>query len=171
MKNNPPLQMIRCMSLKKHTNTGGYNGTDMCSRRFVYYSIVTENYCSLVGIFWKTEVISKLYYVRSAVENVGGSVVDMFWKSEVIDKLYDVWSADENVGGLVVDILEKRKKLASCTTCGPPTKRGCYGGCFVFYLGVRYIFCCELSRQGGQSWRACSIWVLVYVDIYMILSI
>ena len=56
------------------------------------------NYCSLVDIFLKTEVIGKLYCVRSADENVGGSggsVVDIFWKTQEIGKLYYVRSANE----------------------------------------------------------------------------
>ena len=52
------------------------------------FSLVIENYCSLVDIFWTTEVIGKLYYVRFADENVGESVVDIFWKMEVVGKLY-----------------------------------------------------------------------------------
>ena len=43
--------------------------------------LVIDNHCSLVDIFWKTEVIGKLYYVRSTDENVGGSVVDALWKN------------------------------------------------------------------------------------------
>ena len=46
-------------------------------------------------MFWKTEVFSKLYYVRSADENVGGSVVDVFGKTQEIGKLYYVRSANE----------------------------------------------------------------------------
>ena len=49
-------------------------------------------------IFLKTEVIGKLYCVRSADENVGGSggsVVDIFWKTQEIGKLYYVRSANE----------------------------------------------------------------------------
>ena len=76
----------------------------MRSRRFVCYFFVIENYCSLVDIFCKTEVMSKLYYVRSADENVGGSVVDICWKTEVFGKLYYVLSAEQNGGGSVVDI-------------------------------------------------------------------
>ena len=98
-------------------------------------------------------------------------MVDMFWKSEVIDKLYDVWSADENVGGLVVDILEKRKKLASCTTCGPPTKRGWYGGSLFVVVGIRYSL---VVRYGGRkvklerlnSWLLVAFEILICVDIY-----
>ena len=68
--------MIRCLSLERKAHEhGGYDGTNMCSF-FRHW-----NYCSLVDILWKTEVIGKLYYVRSADENVGGSVVDIFWKN------------------------------------------------------------------------------------------
>ena len=51
--------------------------------------------CSVVDIFWKTEVIGKLYHVRSTDENVGGSVVDVFGKTQEIGKLYYVRSANE----------------------------------------------------------------------------
>ena len=44
---------------------------------FCSFFFVIENYYSLADIFWRTEVIDKLYYVRSADENVGGSVVDI----------------------------------------------------------------------------------------------
>ena len=77
----------------------------MCLRRFVCYIFVIENYCSLVDIFWQTEVIGELYMVQSADENVGGSVVVIFWVSQVIRKPYYVRSADENVGSSVVDVL------------------------------------------------------------------
>ena len=43
----------------------------MCSRCFVCF-VLSQN-----DIFWKTEVIGNLYYVRSADENVGGSEVDI----------------------------------------------------------------------------------------------
>ena len=42
------------------------------------FFLVIENYSSLVDIFWKTEVVGKPYYVRSADENVGGSVVVIY---------------------------------------------------------------------------------------------
>ena len=35
----------------------------------------------MVAILWTTEVLDKLYYVRSVDEKVGGSVVDIFWKN------------------------------------------------------------------------------------------
>ena len=98
MKNNLPLQMIRCLSLERKTHEHrGYNGTinNMCSRLFVCYFLVVENYRSFVDIFWITEVIGKLYYVQSADENVGGSLVDIFWKTEVIGKLCYVRSAEK----------------------------------------------------------------------------
>ena len=52
------------------------------------YGPPTKTGGSVVDIFWNTEVIGKLYYVRSADENVGVSVVDIFWKTAVIGKLY-----------------------------------------------------------------------------------
>ena len=57
-------------------------------RDVLFVFLVIENYRSLVDTFWKTELNGKLYYVRSADENVGRSVVDIFWKTEVIGKLY-----------------------------------------------------------------------------------
>jgi len=39
---------------------------------FCLIFLVIDNYCSLVDIFWKTEVIGKLYYVRSTDENMSG---------------------------------------------------------------------------------------------------
>ena len=49
---------------------------------------------SVVDIFWKLEVIGKLYYVRPADENMGGSVVDIFLNTDVIGNLYYVRPAD-----------------------------------------------------------------------------
>ena len=49
-----------------------------CARDVLLVFLAIENYCSLADIFLETEVIDKLYYVRSADENVGGSVVDIF---------------------------------------------------------------------------------------------
>ena len=76
---------------------------ELALRRFVCYFLVTENYCSLVDIFWKNG--SSWQAVRSADENVSGSVIDIFWRTEVTGKLQYVRSADENVGGSVVDII------------------------------------------------------------------
>ena len=76
---------------------------------FCSFFLVIENYYSLADIFWRTEVIDKLYYVRSADENVGGPVVDIFWKTEVIGKLYCVRSVD--VGGSVVDVFRKTEVI------------------------------------------------------------
>ena len=71
--------MIRCMSLERTIRKhGGDEITNMCSRRFFF---VFENYYSLVDTCWKTEVVGKLYYVRSGDENVGGSVVEIFLES------------------------------------------------------------------------------------------
>ena len=87
----------------------------------------------MVDIFWKTEVIGKLYYVRSGGENVGGSAVGIFWITQVLGKMYYVPSADEDVGGSVVDILRKTEAIAICSTYGSPPKRGWYGGCFFIF--------------------------------------
>ena len=71
--------MIRSLSLERKTHEhGGYDGTSMCLQNMFRYFLVIENYCSLVDIFWKTEVIGELYYVRSADQNVGGSVVFIY---------------------------------------------------------------------------------------------
>ena len=51
--------------------------TCVCDNMFCR-RLVIENYCSLVDIFWKTEVIGKQYDVRPADENVGGSVVVIY---------------------------------------------------------------------------------------------
>ena len=86
---------------KKNARTRGYDRTSMCSRRLVCYFLVSENYCSLVDIFWKTEIIGELYLVRSTDENANGSVVNILWGSKVVGKSYYVRSADENVGSSV----------------------------------------------------------------------
>ena len=71
--------MIRSLSLERKTHEhGGYDGTSMCLQNMFRYFLVIENYCSLVDIFWKTEVIGELYLVRSADENVGGPVVVIY---------------------------------------------------------------------------------------------
>ena len=86
---------------KKNTRTrGGYDGTHLLATFcFLFFSDrkllqirwhILEN-----GRNWQ----AVLLLVRSADENVGGSVVDIFWKTEVIGKLYYVRPADENVGG------------------------------------------------------------------------
>ena len=76
VKNNSPLQMIRCLSVDRKTlEHGACDGNNICSRPFVcFVYLVIANYCSLVDIFWGSEVIGKPYFVRSADENVGGSV-------------------------------------------------------------------------------------------------
>ena len=71
-----------------------------------------------------------------------------FWKTEVIGKVYCIRSADENVGGSAVDVLGKRKYLASYTLYDPPTKQVWYGGSFLV-LGIRYIF--VVSYGGGEA--------------------
>ena len=38
VNHNPPLQIIRCLSLERKTHEhGGHDGTKMCSRRFVCF--------------------------------------------------------------------------------------------------------------------------------------
>ena len=133
-------------------------------------------YCSLVDMFWKTEVIGELYLVRSADKTwvvrwlsyilgigsnwqavlrsfrrrkrgwLGGCHI--FWVSEVIGKPYYVRSADQNVGGSV-------------------------GVCFVLFQVVDSFFCCGLWRQGGQSWEAkagelVTFKLLIFVGIYIL---
>ena len=132
--------MIRGMSLKRKTHERGRGKMELTCARNVWFDIFWPSKITAAWLTYsgKTEVISKLYYVRSAHENVGGWVVNIFRKSEVIGKLYYVLSADENVSGSVVDIFRKNaKKLASSTTRGPPTKRGWYGGRLRFILGIR----------------------------------
>ena len=91
--------MIRCMNLERKAHEhGGYGGRNLCSRRFVSLTYSGKRF----DIFWKTELIGKLYYVRSDDENVGGSVVDIFWITDVLVKLYSVRSTEENVVGSVV---------------------------------------------------------------------
>ena len=71
--------MIRSLSLERKTHErGGYDGTSMCSRHMFCHFFVIENYCSVVDIFRKTEVIGELYLVRSADENVDGLVVVIY---------------------------------------------------------------------------------------------
>ena len=99
--------------------------------------------CTLFEL-WKTEVIATLYLVWFADEIVGGSVVDIFWESEVIGKPHYVRSPLAKTWWLTY--FEKRKKLASRATCGPPTKRGWYIEllcvvCSLFcVLGIRFFF-------------------------------
>ena len=72
--------MMRCLSLERKTlEHGGYDGASMCSRHLFCCFLVIENYCSMVDIFWKTEIIGELYLVRSADENLGGSVVVIYY--------------------------------------------------------------------------------------------
>ena len=50
---------------------------------------------------WKTVVIGKLYYVRSADENVGGSVADVFSKNARIWQAVLLAVRQQNEGGTV----------------------------------------------------------------------
>ena len=162
-------------SEKKNTRTWGGIMEPTCARDVMFLTrhfLVTENYCSLVDIFCKTEVMSKLYYVRSADENVGGSVVDIFWKNGSNWQTVLRTVRWRTVGGSVVGIFWKTVVIGNCTTYGPPTRRGWYGGCLFFSCFRDLIhFCCELWRQGDgagetQSMVSCSIWILVCVDIH-----
>ena len=121
---DPPLQLVRCIGLEREAHEHGrYSGINMWSRRFVCCCLVNENLCSLDDVWWKTEVIGKLYYIRSADENVGGSVVDIFRKTDVIGKLYNVWSTNET------------RVVGECLC--------------VFRDSID--FCCELRRQGRRA--------------------
>ena len=108
--------------------------------------------CTLFEL-WKTEVIATLYLVWFADEIVGGSVVDIFWESEVIGKPHYVRSPLAKTWWLTY--FEKRKKLASRATCGPPTKRGWYIEllcvvCSLFcVLGIRFFL--WFMEAGGPS--------------------
>ena len=86
--------------------------TCVCDNMFCR-RLVIENYCSLVDIFWKTEVIGKQYDVRPADENVGGSVVVIY-------------------SGYQMHL--KAVLRAICRR-----KRGWFGGCLIcFVSGSRY---------------------------------
>ena len=114
VKNNPHLQMMWCMSLesKTHEHTGlwwnQYVFMAFGSLFFSHWILLQLGWNILEnGSRWQ----AVLLYVRSADENVGGSVVDIFWKLEVIGKLYYVRPADENMGGSVVDIFRKTQDI------------------------------------------------------------
>ena len=123
-----------------------------CVRDVLFVFVVIENYRSLVDIFWKTRVIGKLYYVRSADENVGRSVVDIFWKTEVIGKLYYVRSADENVGGSVVDIFWKNgRNWQAVLRAVSQRNEGGTVGVFCLFEGFN-IFLLWVMQAGRPSW-------------------
>ena len=105
-----------------------------CVRDVLFVFVVIENYRSLVDIFWKTGVIGKLYYVRSADENVGRSVVDIFWKTEVIGKLYYVRSADENVGVRWLTYFGKTQETAKLYYVRSPNETRVLRWVFLFCL-------------------------------------
>ena len=110
VKNNPPLQMMRYMSLeiKIHEHGGVW------WNEHVFALFCFSNYWTLLQLgwyIWETGVLGKLYYARSVDETEGGSAVDVFGK---------------------------REYFASCTMYGPLTKRkrGWFSGWQIFLTEV-----------------------------------
>ena len=111
--------------------------------------------------FWKTEVIGKLYLVRSAYENVGGSVVDIFWESEEIGKPYYVRSPLTKTWVIRwLTYFGKTQEIVKpyCVRSANETRvvRWVVIWFLVLVSGFRdsIYLGCELRRQGGRSGEA-----------------
>ena len=115
----------------------------------------------------KTEVISKLNYVRSTDENVGGSVFDIFWKSEAISKLYITYGSltktwvvqwlayfgkTQEIGKLKLRAIRQRNEGGTV-------------GAFLV-LGIRSIFVASYGGRKVESERL-NRWLLVAFELLM----